>query len=85
MFFRGKSFTACGLLHRSSFWIGKRLRSNILISKSFSLPTVRLNASHITGTPSGLTTELSKRISLAPQFYKHAPVVIDAEDINQTV
>uniref|UniRef100_A0A7S4IIB7 Septum site-determining protein MinC n=1 Tax=Vannella robusta TaxID=1487602 RepID=A0A7S4IIB7_9EUKA len=59
-------------------WEVTKRSANILVSKSFNLPTVRLG----TGGMEKQIHELGKKISLAPGFYKNAPVVIDAEEIS---
>lgn len=56
----------------------QRRAHKILVSKSYSLPTVRLtNRENINAQ----MDELKKRLAMAPGFYKNAPVVIDGEEL----
>jgi len=62
----------------------RRASNNVLVSKSFILPTIRLQSAHVE-TTNALHSELSQRISLAPQFYRRAPIVLDAEEVTNKI
>ena len=63
----------------------RRFSTNVLVAKSYNLPTIRLFPEMLSGSPSGLMVHLQQRVSLAPNFYRCAPIVVDAEEVSNEV
>ena len=56
-----------------------------LVSKSYIIPTIKLNSRHLSTLPTCLIEEMKQIIKKAPLFYKNVPIVLDSADVQKLV